>query len=305
MAVSTTVVDSAFIYIAVFGFLLLFAIVFLMVYFLVRYRRARNPKPTEIPGNALLEALWIVLPTLLALTMFVYGLTGFRFLRRPPPDSLHVKVIARQWSWQFVYDNGISASDLVAPLGRNVRVELNSEDVIHGFFVPAFRIKQDAVPGMKTQAWFRATESGTFDILCSQYCGQRHSAMLSRLIVVPPEQFDRWYAGQPIQIAGLTPSTKEPKGEELLRQKGCLACHSLDGSPLVGPTFKGLFGKTVEVLTEGKRRTTIADESYIRLSILDSHADVVVGYQDIMPLEKGLLSDAEVEEMLKYLEQLK
>lgn len=305
MAVSTTVVDSAFIYIAAFGFLLLFGIVFLMVYFLVRYRRARNPQPTEIPGNTPLEVIWIVLSVLLVLTMFVYGLTGFRFLRRPPPDSLHVKVIARQWSWQFVYDNGITSSDLVAPLGRNVRAELTSEDVIHGFFVPAFRIKQDAVPGMKTQAWFRATQSGTFDILCSQYCGQRHSAMLARLIVVSPEQFDRWYAGQPVQIAGLAPPTKEPKGEELLRQKGCLACHSLDGGPLVGPSFKGLFGRTVEVLTEGRRRTITADEAYIRTSILDSHADVVVGYPDIMPEEKGLLSEAEVQEMLKYLEQLR
>ena len=305
MAVSTTVVDSAFIYIAAFAFLLLFGIVFLMVYFLVRYRRARNPKPSEIPGNAVLETLWIVLPTLLVLTMFVYGLTGFRFLRHPPPDSLHVKVIARQWSWQFIYDNGISSSDLVAPLGRDVRVELNSEDVIHGFFVPAFRIKQDAVPGMKTQAWFRATQSGTYDILCSQYCGQRHSAMLARLIVVPPDQFERWYAGQPVQIAGLAPSTREPKGEELLRQKGCLACHSLDGSRLVGPSFKGLFGRSTEVLTQGIRRTIVADEAYIRRSILDSHADVGVGYPDIMPVEKGLLSEAEVEEMLKYIEQLK
>jgi cytochrome c oxidase subunit 2 len=305
MAVSTTVVDSAFIYIAAFAFLLLFGIVFLMVYFLVRYRRARNPKPTEIPGNTPLEVTWIVLANLLVLTMFVYGLTGFRFLRRPPQDSLHVKVIARQWSWQFVYENGVTSSDLVAPLGKNVRVELTSEDVIHGFFVPAFRIKQDAVPGMRTQAWFRATQSGTFDILCSQYCGQRHSAMLARLIVVPPAQFDQWYGGQPVDIAGLLPSTRQPKGEELLRQKGCLACHSLDGTPLVGPTFKGLFGRTVEVLTRGKRRTITADESYIRTSILDSHADVVAGYPDIMPLEKGLLSEAEVEEMLKYLEQLK
>jgi cytochrome c oxidase subunit 2 len=129
--------------------------------------------------------------------------------------------------------------------------------------------------------------------------------MLSRLIVVSPEKFDQWYAGQPVQIAGLLPPTKEPKGEELLRQKGCLACHSLDGGPLVGPSFKGLFGRTVEVLTEGRRRTITADEAYIRTSILDSHADVVAGYHDIMPEGKGLLSEAEVQEMLKYLEQLK
>jgi cytochrome c oxidase subunit 2 len=305
MGATTAVVDRAFIYIAAFAFLLLFAILFLMVYFLVRYRRSRNPQPADISGNALLEVLWIVVPTLLVLSMFYYGLTGFRFLLRAPADSLHVKVISRQWSWQFIYDNGVQSTDLVVPLGRNVRVELSSEDVIHSFFVPAMRIKQDAVPGMKTQAWFRASEAGTFDILCAEYCGQRHSAMLARLNVVPEDQFAKWYAGEPVQIAGLGQSTAEPKGAALLEQKGCLSCHSLDGSPLVGPTFKGLPGKTEQVLTNGKRRTITAEESYIRTSILDSHADIVVGYQDVMPLEKGLLSDQEVEEMVKFLEQLK
>jgi cytochrome c oxidase subunit 2 len=305
MGATTAVVDRVFIYIAAFAFLLLFAIVFLMVYFLVRYRRSRNPQPADISGNALLEVIWVVVPTLLVLSMFYYGLTGFRFLLRAPADSLHVKVISRQWSWQFIYDNGVQSTDLVAPQGKNVRVELRSEDVIHSFFVPALRIKQDAVPGMKTQAWFQASEAGTFDILCAEYCGQRHSAMLARLIVIPPDQFAKWYAGEPVQIAGLGPSTTEPKGEELLNQKGCLSCHSLDGSPLVGPSFKGLFGKTEQVISKGQRRTITADQNYIRTSILESHADVVVGYQDVMPLEKGALSDQEVEEMAKYLELLK
>jgi len=129
--------------------------------------------------------------------------------------------------------------------------------------------------------------------------------MLARLIVVSPEQFAKWYSGQPVQIAGLAPGTAEPKGEELLNQKGCLSCHSLDGTPLVGTTFKGLFGKEVVVLTKGKKRTITADEAYLRASILDSHADIVVGYQDVMPLEKGLLSEEEVEEMIGYLQQHK
>jgi cytochrome c oxidase subunit 2 len=305
MATSTAVVNSALAYVTAFAFLLFFAIVFLLVYFAVRFRRSRNPKPTEIPGNTLLEVLWITMGTLLVLTMFFYGLTGFRFLRRVPAGSLHVKVVSRQWSWLFEYDNGLKATDLVAPVGKKVQVELTSQDVIHSFFVPAFRIKQDAVPGMRTQAWFQATQAGTFDILCAEYCGQRHSAMRARLIVVSPGEFADWYAGRPVQIADLRPGTSEPKGEELLLHKGCLSCHSQDGTPLVGPTFKGLLGRTEVVISDSERHTIIVDESYIRRSILDSHADLVAGYQDVMPEEKGLLTDAEIEEIIKYLEQLK
>ncbi|MDD1750252.1 MAG: cytochrome c oxidase subunit II, partial [Methanothrix sp.] len=145
MSTSTFVVDSAFIYIAAFCFLLFFIIVFLMAYFAVRYRRSRNPNPADISGNTFLEILWVVVPTLLVLTMFVYGLTGFSFLRHPPADSLHVKVVSRQWAWLFQYDNGVTSQTLAAPINHDVRLELTSQDVIHGFFVPAFRIKQDAV----------------------------------------------------------------------------------------------------------------------------------------------------------------
>ncbi len=304
MAVSTFVVDSGFIYILVFLFLLLFLIVFLMVYFIVRYRRSRNPVPADISGNTFLEILWVVIPTIIVMTMFVYGLQGYIFLRSAPADSMHVKVISRQWSWLFQYDNGTSSSQLVAPLGKNVRLELVSEDVIHGFFVPAFRIKQDAVPGMTTTAWFNATVAGSYDILCTQYCGVGHSAMLAKLIVVPPDQFAQWYAGEKT-AAGLAPPSATPVGEELLRQKGCLACHSLDGSKMVGPTFKGLYGNGVRVLAAGKPRTVMADDDYLESSILDPGADVVVGYPNLMPSGRGKVTDKEMDDIIQYLQTLK
>jgi cytochrome c oxidase subunit 2 len=305
MAVTTAAVNSTFIYILVFSLLLFFAIVFLMVYFLVRYRRARNPRPTEIEGHTGLEILWIALSTLLVLTMFFYGLAGFRFLRRAPADSLPVKVISRQWSWLFEYPNGLKSMDLIAPLGRNLRLELHSEDVIHSFFVPALRIKQDAVPGMTTQAWFRAGQTGSFDILCAEYCGERHSAMLAKLIVLPPQQFAQWYAGQPVEVAGLGAPSGKAAGMELLRQKGCLACHSTDGSRGSGPTFKGLYGRVEQVLKEGEIETVKVDDAYLRRSINTPAAELVVRFRNIMPPGKPALSDREIEEIVAYLHELR
>ncbi len=305
MATSTFVVDSAFIYITTFAVLLFLAVVFLMVAFLVRYRRSRHPRSTEIPGNALLEVLWIVLPTLLVLTMFFYGLTGFNFLRHPPADSMSVHVVSRQWTWQFVYQNGRQSPALIVPVGRDVRLALTSEDVIHGFFVPAFRIKQDAVPGMTTQAWFNAVTPGTFDILCTQYCGTGHSAMLAKLVAVSPELFDRWYAGENVAIAGLAEVPAGSVGEALLRAQGCQVCHSIDGRRLDGPTFKGLYGSMVAVTTAGARRTVLADGEYIVRAIVDPSADIVVGFPDIMPSYAGRMTEQQIEGIATYLQTLR
>jgi cytochrome c oxidase subunit 2 len=305
MATSTTVVDSAFIYIATISFLLFFAIVFLMIFFAVRYRRSKHPAPADISGNAALEVLWIVIPTLLVLTMFFYGLTGFRFLRNPPPDSLHVKVVSRQWSWLFQYDNGVSNPNLIAPVNRDVRVELTSRDVIHGFFVPAFRIKQDAVPGMTTQAWFKAVDAGSYDILCSQYCGTGHSAMLAKLIVVQQAQFGAWYAGRRVSVPGVPIPTSTPEGEQLLDTLGCISCHSTDGSRIVGPTFKGIYDSTSKVVTNGKERSVTVDEDYMERSILDPGADLVVGYPNIMPSGRGVVTEEQIEEIIRFVKTLK
>jgi cytochrome c oxidase subunit II len=304
MATSTGIVDGALIYILALSVLLLFLIFFFMVFFLVRYRASRNPVPSELPESPIIEALWVVVPTLLVTTMFIYGLTGFRFLRSAPEGSLPVMVHARQWSWLFEYDNGRKSADLIVPLGRNVRCELVSADVIHGFYVPAFHIQQDAVPGMKTFVWFKATTMGSYYILCSQYCGRKHSAMIAKLIVVPPDQFEAWRQGKKIQFTGAS-YLNMPAGERLLFESGCVSCHSLEGNPMVGPTFKGLLGSKVIVSSAGMVHTIIADSAYLHRSIVDPGADVVSGFPNTMPQSKDILSDKEIGEIINYLKLVK
>lgn len=304
MPVTTTAaVDSTFIYIMVFCFLLFVIIMFLMLYFVVRYRRSRNPNPSDISGNAIVETIWIAASVVLALSMFFYGLTSFKFLRTAPADSMDVKVTARQWSWLFTYENGRKSTDLVVPQGKNVALNMKSVDVIHGFFVPAYRIKADVLPTMTTHVWFKAVDGGAFDILCTQYCGLQHSKMLSQIFVVPASDFDKWYAGQDVDIPGLTSEAEKGEGTgiALMRQFGCLDCHSLDGTKLVGPTFKGLSGRTVEVLTGGKRRSLPVNQAYIISSIVDPGADVVAGFSDIMPPGKGKYSDEQLHEMAEVI----
>src|SRR4030043_130900 len=182
---SGEVVDQVFFYILAITIFLLGLITFLMVYFVIRYRKERNPQPSDIHENAWLEIIWTVVPTLLVLTMFYYGLTGFNFLKKVPVDAMKVKGIARQWSWLFEYENGIKSTELKVPVGKPVKLLLTSQDVIHGFYAPAFRIKQDAVPGMETYLWFQPTETGVFDVMCSQYCGLEHAHMFSKIIVIP------------------------------------------------------------------------------------------------------------------------
>ena len=294
-------VDESLYYIAAFSFLLLFGIVFCMILFAAKYRASRNPVSTEIHGNNLLEVLWVALPTLIALSMFFYGLTSFKFLHAAPAGSMQVNVTARQWSWLFTYQNGRKSTDLVVPLGKDVALNMKSVDVIHGFFIPSYRIKQDVLPTMTTHVWFKAASAGTFDILCTQYCGLQHSKMLSQVFVVPAADFDKWYAGQDVDIPGLTSQAEKEEGTgvALLRQNGCLDCHSLDGRPLVGPTFKGLSGSTVAVLTGGTRRSLKADEAYLVRSIVDPGADLVAGFSNIMPPGKGTYSDAQLHEMVE------
>jgi cytochrome c oxidase subunit 2 len=232
--------------------------------------------------------------------MFYYGLTGFNFLKKAPEGALKVKVVARQWSWLFEYENGEKSSELKVPVGKPIQLMLTSEDVIHGFYAPAFRIKQDVVPGMVNHLWFQPTEVGTFDVFCSQYCGLQHAKMQTKIVVLPEEEFNQWYQGKRRE---LETSKEKPRGFQLFQEKGCNACHSIDGTLIVGPTLKGLYGKTVMVLTDGKERTVVADEAYIRKSILDPNADVVKGFPPAMPPEK--LSDKEVEEIIQYLKELK
>jgi cytochrome c oxidase subunit 2 len=296
---SGRVVDNVFLYILVICVILLALITFLMVYFVIHYRRGKHPQPVDIEGSTWLEITWTVIPTLLVLTMFYYGLTGFEFLKKVPEGAMTVKVIARQWSWLFQYEGGVEDSQLRVPIAKPVKLLLTSQDVIHGFYIPAFRIKQDAVPGMSNYLWFQPTEIGTFDVMCSQYCGLEHSHMLAKMVVLPQEEFTKWYGSKKEQLATKGP----PRGVELYTQKGCVACHSIDGTPRVGPTFKGLIGKTETVLRDGKEQTLVVDEAYIRNYILHPNVDVIKGFQPIMPVVP--MTDDEINSIVSYLKELK
>jgi cytochrome c oxidase subunit 2 len=201
---TTGAVDNTFIAIIALCILLFAAIIFFAVYFAVRYRRSRNPHPANIHGNWILEVVWIGVATILALAIFAYGLTSFNFLRAVPADSLAIHVTAKQWSWLFTYANGRKSTDLVVPQGRNIALTMETPDVIHGFFIPAYRVKQDIVPGMKNRLWFKAEREGTADILCTQYCGREHSKMLATVYVVAPDVYQKWYNGEEVAIPGLT-----------------------------------------------------------------------------------------------------
>lgn len=305
MATSTTIVNGAFIYILAVSLLLFFMIVFFMVYCLVRYRSSRNPVPEELPQSVLVEAVWVIVPTIIALSMFLYGLTGFRFLRAAPRDSYVVKVHSRQWSWLFEYPNGKKSADMVVPLGKNIKCEITSIDVLHSFYVPAFRIQENAIPGFTTMAWFKAVSPGSYYILCAQYCGLQHSRMLAKLIVVPEDRFNSWLEGGALSVPNGGEAAAMPVGQSLIYERGCISCHSLEGSAMVGPTLKGLFGSKVTVMTAGSPREVVADSAYIRKSILVPAADVTAGFSNTMPSGRDILSDGEIGEIISYLETIR
>ena len=296
-------VDNVMLFIMVISLALLIGVTGTMVYFAVRYSRARNPKPSQIEGNLALEIVWTVIPTLLVLAIFWVGWKGFVYMRTVPDDAMLVKVTARMWSWSFQYENGRTDGDLHLPVGRPVKLAITSVDVLHSLFLPAFRVKEDCVPGQETYLWFQPDQVGSYDLFCSEYCGTGHSSMITKVHVLSPEDFARWYEGTgPAPAAGA--GKKGPDGARLFKEKGCSACHSVDGSPKVGPTLKGVYGHRLTVVTGGTEREIVADDVYLRRSLLEPQADVVKGFPPIMPSQKGQLSEAEIEALVEYMETL-
>ena len=297
--------DDVFFFIMGISLVLLLLTSGTMVYFVVRYSRKRHPHAEDVPENILLEALWTLIPLVLVLVIFWLGWKGFVYKRTVPGDAMLVKVTARQWSWSFRYENGRESDVLNVPLGRPVKLAITSVDVLHSLFIPAFRVKEDAVPGRETYLWFRPDRIGSFDLFCSEYCGMAHSSMITKVEVLQPAEFAAWYERKAApgpatakRPAGADRVSKTQVGEELIRNKGCIACHSLDGSPKIGPTFKGVFGKKETVLRGGREVEITVDEAFIRQTLLEPEKERVKGYPPIMPSQKGLLTDKEIGEMI-------
>jgi cytochrome c oxidase subunit 2 len=232
--------------------------------------------------------------------MFYYGWTGFKFIRNVPKDAMVVQVTARMWTWLFEYENGKKSKELNVPVGRPVKLDLSSQDVIHSLYIPAFRVKEDAVPKMKTYLWFKPAKVGSYDIFCAEYCGTGHSAMLSKVIVMPEEEFEKWYKGEVALAAPAEAGEKRP-GLGVI-EEWCAICHTTDGSTLVGPTFKGMFGRKQTVITGGKEREITIDEEYVRESIREPNEDVAKDFEPVMPEIE--LTDEQITQIIEYLKTL-
>lgn len=297
-------VDTAFMVIIGIALVFLVGLTALMIVFIVKYNRKKNKKATQIEGDIRLELLWTIVPTLLVLVMFYFGWAGWRPMKDPPKDAFEVTSISRMWSFSFVYENGKMTDKLVLPVNEAVVINLESVDVIHSLYIPAFRVKEDMVPGQTKQMWFRPQAEGTYDLFCTEYCGLRHSYMETTVEILSREEFDAWYTDTTAVLAteGAIPGAE---GLAILRAQGCNACHSTDGSRLVGPSYLGLWGKE-RLVNEGNEKISVtADEAYIRSSIYDPNSQIVEGYQKgLMQSYEGLISDEDIEKIIEYLQGL-
>lgn len=296
-------VDFAFYVILGISLFFLVLITGTMIYFVFRYRKSKNPKAdTSITGSNKLEVIWTVIPTILVLVMFYYGWAGFAPMRDVPDDAIPVKAIARMWSWTFEYENGKKSDKLIVPEGKPVLLNLISVDVNHALYVPAFRIKEDVVPGRENYMWFTANEQGSYDLLCAEYCGLRHAYMLTTVEVVNDDEWSEWMKTP----EGESELDKVDAGFNVIKMNGCVACHSSDGTKLVGNSFKGIWGEQRQVLVDGKEQTVTVDEEYVRESIHEPNAKVVVGFNEgLMPAYKDQISDEEIDQFIEYLKSLK
>lgn len=298
-------VDTAFIFILGVSLFFLVGITAVIIYFIVKYNRKKNPVAEEIEGSNKLEIIWTVIPTILVLIMFWLGWRSYAPMRIIPKDAMKVKVTAQMWSWRFEYENGKITDTLYVPVNRKVALQLESVDVIHSLYIPAFRLKEDLVPGRNNAMWFEATTPGTYDLFCTEYCGLRHSYMLTAVKVVEQPAFDAWLGQGPVKTDSVVAAKPGFAGKMLVESKGCIACHSSDGTKIVGPSFKGIFGEEVLVETNGKERKIKVDSEYIKRSIIEPDTDIVKGYpKGTMVSYKTLLNDEEIRQITEYIQTL-
>ena len=289
-------VDRAFIFIFSISFIFTIGIVVLMIYILIHFSRKKNKNPQQLSGNTKLEIIWTILPLIIVLMMFYYGWVGFAPMRQVPADAMQVKVIGKMWNWDFDYGNGKVSKELVLPFQKDVKLNLVSVDVNHSFFIPAFRVKEDVIPGYNNYMWFKPIMKGTFDIYCAEYCGLAHSAMLAKVVIVDSLEFKKWLAD--LKVTGNLP---EHPGLVLIKANACSTCHSLDGSKVIGPSFKGLYGRKTIVLTDAGEKEIEATDEYIKKSIVDPNSEVVKGFpKGLMQSYKDKITAEDLDKIVDY-----
>jgi cytochrome c oxidase subunit 2 len=289
-------VDRAFIFIFSISFIFTIGIVVLMIYILIHFSRKKNKHPQQFSGNTKLEIIWTIIPLIVVLMMFYYGWAGFAPMRQVPADAMPVKVIGKMWSWDFDYGNGKISKELVLPFQKDVKLNLVSLDVNHSFFIPAFRVKEDVIPGYSNYMWFRPIMRGTFDIYCAEYCGLAHSAMLAKVVIVDSLEFKKWLTD--LKVTGNLP---EHPGLAIIKANACTTCHSLDGSKIIGPSFKDLYGRKTLVVTEAGEKEIEATDEYIKRSILDPNAEVVKGFnRGLMQSYKDKITPEDLNKIVDY-----
>lgn len=284
-----------------------FAVVIPMAYYAIKYRRSKSdPKNTPyIEGHTGLEMGVSLGLLVIVMVLFYWGWSEYSRMINIPADATEISVMGQQWSWEFTYANGKKDRDLIVPQGDNIKLIMSSKDVLHSFYVPQFRIKQDVIPNMYTYLWFNANQTGTFDVFCAEFCGTLHSKMLSKVKVLSKEDYEKWNAEQ--ETAHKTEAATQQKnpveiGKELFTSKNCMACHTVDGTPRVGPSLNALFGK-MEQLEGGT--TAKVDENYLRESMMNPSAKIVKGFNTAtMPPYQGQLNDEEVNALVAYIKSL-
>src|SRR3984957_13963337 len=288
-------IDALFIFLLALSAFMCLAIFTMILVFATKYRRRRGVEAEQIEGSPALEITWSIIPLGIFMVIFAWGAVIYFHERTPPRNASEVYVVAKQWMWKLEHQEGQrEINELHVPVGRDVKLIMTSQDVIHSFYVPAFRIKQDVLPGRYTTAWFRASKPGTYHLFCSQYCGTMHSGMIGQVVVMELPQYEAWLSG------GGTSGSLAASGDSLFQQLGCSTCHRSDAQGR-GPNLVGLFGKPVH-LEDG--RTVIADENYIRQCIVSPATNIPSGFKPIMPVFAGLVSEEQLTALVAYIKSL-
>lgn len=290
-------VDALYFFLVAVTAFFMALIAILIVVFAVKFRRKHDTEVGEaIHGSLALELLWTIIPLGITMVMFVWGAQVFFHMTRPPKGALEIYVVGKQWMWKAQHlDGAREINELHVPIGRPVKLIMGSEDVIHSFFIPDFRVKADVIPGRYNTLWFTATKPGRYHLFCTQYCGTKHSAMIGWVTALEPAEYQAWLSG-----GGPAAGSMADYGAKLFQDLACSTCH-LESGQGRGPVLKGVYGKTTQ-LQNGQ--TVTVDDAYIRESVLNPQAKVVAGFQPLMPTFQGLVTEEQLLQLIAYIKSI-